>query len=153
MKSMFLLLALFLVACGPGEPGPMGPAGPQGPPGWPGKDGAPGASVVRSWYCSAIITPAWGAATLIHRVTDLSDGSVFTECELGLSDFSTSSSAFYAPTQVGARDASCILGTDIDAKSFGVWKFTFTNGATTSTATYTDSASPYNNATYTLACR
>ena len=135
-RCVLLLLSLSIFACGPE---------PTEPP--------PGMQVVHTYYCYATPAAAWGATALIHRVTEFSDGSLFAECEVGMSDFGTSSSAFFAPGSKGARTADCIIFTDVDASSFGFWGFTKPLSQSAGRATYHDDASPYNNTSYTTTCK
>jgi hypothetical protein len=153
MRMLFVVLvALSMMACGPGEPGPMGPQGPAGPAGPRGPKGDPGesGSLETTVFCSATIN-AGGTRLLYHRIYKYADGTVITQCEVDAGDVTTASTLIFKAGQTGAQDASCLLVRDIDSTpSFGYWGFSY-NGSS-SRATYNDASSPYSGYAVTLTC-
>lgn len=164
-----VILAVSLIACGPGPigpegpPGPPGPSGPQGIPGTDGrigadgangKDGAPGILLRSECYCAGLLDLGTGSSVgAIHDIYIFADGSVFASCSIYGPSAELQASNFYRANQVGADRGSCNIIRDIDTASTGSFTFTGTFGGCADTQiVYRDSSSVTNGRTWILRC-
>ena len=144
MRALGVLLTLACVAAceGPaGPPGEVGEQGEQGPPGAPGMDGDDGASgldVVVSTRCSGRVRNTSGALlySLGYSIVEYTSGAVWVSCSVANGATESSSSTFFAPTQVGATSHGCTVYSDGENGTFGWWDFSL--GSTGYSATYND---------------
>lgn len=159
MKNLLLsiLVAVSVMACGPGPegpPGPVGPKGEDGAPGRPGADGEDGAGLVSHCSCTGpMLLPSGTTIRASHDIYRFVDNSVFASCEVYNASGVAGSVAFYRDNQVGAAYGSCAFTQDLDTPSYGFLTFE-TNGPScnTSTLTYRDTGSPSNNRNWQLTC-
>jgi len=153
MRGMILAVAVVvLTACGPGEEGPAGPAGPPGPQGPQGPAGAGGVRIQQMQTCSgfADLSGSGNGYNLAHERYTFSDGSALATCEVAGGVLQTSSTQFYAASQVGAAVGGCLTVFDVDTGSSGHWEFEMRG--TTSTAKYVDPGSAQNGRTFSIPC-
>ena len=155
-RSLVMLCAVVLVACGPGEQGPEGPAGPQGPKGATGDSGAPGPDLNAAtiYFCEGFVdvTGSGSGVFAMHTVWTFPSGGAVTSCEIGNNAASWSSFALYRSKDPGFPTGYCSVAFDITAASNGYWTLETTAARAYSLVTYHDAGSAYNGHTAYIPC-
>lgn len=158
LKSLFVVAALFLVACQPGEEGPAGPPGPRGEPGDrgpqgpAGEDGRDGRGLVAWYACTASAVVGRARAFDMARY-EFADGSVMVSCDIRDTAGQTGATYLYKSSQVGATTGACILTYDVDAAGSGFWEFRAFGVDGVASALYTDAGGHLNGRRVDMTCQ
>jgi hypothetical protein len=89
---------------------------------------------------------------LTHTIHRFSDGSVLATCEVWYPDFGVHGIEMWRAGTQGAQVGGCLIQADMDAPSYGFWRFDL-QSTTSSRAAYNDPASPLNGSIAALLCQ
>jgi Collagen triple helix repeat (20 copies) len=128
-----------------GDAGAPGAQGDAGAPGAQGDAGAPGApdSITASISCSGIGYVGAFEGVFTYQLDQFSNGSVFASASVASAGLESSSSTFYAPTQVGWTTAQVNVVMDIASPvDFGFWKMSLNRTTLVVSVSYNDTDLP-----------